>query len=280
MRIRHIQRFWNAGNDSDQCDSVIADRSTFMKSAIMINPGTRLLVDQRSHPWSPATFFYLSGLLACLSAVAIYFDVGLTRFANTEDLPGDLRRIIELSEIFAHGFGVAIACMLIWSLAPSLRRRIPRLICCALLPGMLVLPVKLLVVRRRPAFFYPQFADYVDDTWIGGISDWTLNTAYLTQSFPSAHTATAFGLGIALGWMLPRARFIFFGLALLASFQRIEAGAHWLSDVFAGASIALLVCGFLFQRWGIGHLFDRIERRSNSNLPGETEPEGQDRQVA
>ena len=56
--------------------------------------------------------------------------------------------------------------------------------------------------------------------------------------FPSAHAATAVGLAIALGVLYPRGRWLFIAFAFLAGLQRIEAQAHFASDVLAGAAVA------------------------------------------
>jgi undecaprenyl-diphosphatase len=57
------------------------------------------------------------------------------------------------------------------------------------------------------------------------------------QSFPSAHAATAVGLAIGLSALHPRGRWLFAAFALLAVVQRIEAQAHFSSDVLAGAAV-------------------------------------------
>lgn len=196
------------------------------------------------------------------SGVAVCFDTTFTRFCREGDLSGDLRRIVSLSEIFAHGFGILICVSLIWSITPRLRKFIPRFLCIAILPGLAVHLFKLTIVRRRPSFFKRNFADYVNDTWIG--VDFG-NAEYLTQSFPSAHTATAFGLALGLSWLIPRGRVVFFAFAILASFQRIMAGAHWLSDVLAGVGVAFVVAGLLFQNFGLGQLLYYFENRAGEN---------------
>lgn len=199
-----------------------------------------------------------AGALAIFSGVAVCVDTDVTRFCREGDLSGDLRRIVSLSEIFAHGFGIFICGSLIWTIAPQLRKFIPRFLCIAMLPGLAVNLFKMSVVRRRPSYYKRDFAELVSDTWLGFDLG---NAEYLTQSFPSAHTATAFGLALGLSWLIPRGKVMFFAFAILSSFQRIMAGSHWLSDVFAGAVIAFVVGGLLFQNFGLGHLLYRLENR-------------------
>ncbi|HBE71417.1 MAG TPA: hypothetical protein DDW52_25000 [Planctomycetaceae bacterium] len=58
------------------------------------------------------------------------------------------------------------------------------------------------------------------------------------RSFPSGHSATAWGLAIGLCLAFPRASGVLVFVATLASIQRISSGAHYPSDVLAGAAIA------------------------------------------
>lgn len=63
-------------------------------------------------------------------------------------------------------------------------------------------------------------------------------------SFPSGHTATIVALAAALWWLWPR-HLLFYGLAAaIVAGSRIAAGAHYPSDVIAGALI-----GVLAARW-------------------------------
>ena len=200
------------------------------------------------------------GLLV-LSALAILVDVDLTKHRRSEFISGDFRRIIQLSEIFAHGFGIAITLYLVWRLAPRKRPWLPRLAACAILPGLACQFFKLFIVRYRPAFYFPEYVDQVAETWIGILPGGSLNFAYVTQSFPSAHAATGVGLAIGLVWLFPNCRNFFITLAFLASIQRVVAGAHWLSDVFAGAAVSVVVCGFIFRHKKINAVFAKFEDR-------------------
>jgi undecaprenyl-diphosphatase len=76
------------------------------------------------------------------------------------------------------------------------------------------------------------------------------------QAFPSAHTATAFGLAIGLTWLYPRGRWLFATFAVLVACQRIQSGAHFLSDTFFGAALGCVVAAVCIKyvKW-----FDRFE---------------------
>ena len=135
----------------------------------------------------------------------------------------------------------------IYALTPRLRRFIPRVATCAILPGLTVYLVKFTVPRIRPAKYYPEFPETGAETWLGFAPLTDLNTEYLYQSFPSGHTALAVGLAMGMTWILPRGWFLFFALAGLAAYQRVAFGAHWPSDVFAGAALGAMMGGSLLK---------------------------------
>ena len=219
--------------------------------------------------------------LLCLSIAALPFDAIITANRRSGFLAGDIRRIIQLSEIFGHGFGLAVVGYLIWVLAPAKRCFFPRLIACTILPGLVVHIVKTFVARRRPGFYYPEFTENASETWLGILPAGFPNHEYLTQSFPSAHAATAFGLAIALSWMFPRGRHAFFVFAFLAAIQRVVYGAHWTSDVFVGSAIGILVASLVFSNPRLNNLFARIERqRQEENSRADLEIIGNDQSKA
>ena len=62
---------------------------------------------------------------------------------------------------------------------------------------------------------------------------------YVSDSFPSAHTALAFGVATGLARVYPKQAPVFFILAAWLSFTRIYVGAHFPSDVAAGALLGV-----------------------------------------
>lgn len=54
-------------------------------------------------------------------------------------------------------------------------------------------------------------------------------------SFPSGHATTVFALAVVLALWYPRWRSLFLGLAILVGLSRVVLGAHFPSDVLAGA---------------------------------------------
>ncbi len=203
--------------------------------------------------------------LLLLGALLSRFDVAIISTANPEHWPGDIKRMFMLSEIFAHGFGVALVLYAVWNLSPQRRRYIPRLISCVVFPPITAHMIKLVVKRLRPTTYIseelnPSWPESADPTWLGYGMEVAWNTQYATQSFPSAHAAIVCGLAIGLSYVFPHGRNLFFVTALIASVQRIIFFAHWPSDVAVGAALAFLISGGLVQGWGIGWLCGKFEK--------------------
>lgn len=66
------------------------------------------------------------------------------------------------------------------------------------------------------------------------------------KSFPSAHAAGAFAIAGALSEEHPKQKLLYFGLASLVAWSRVEDDKHHWHDVAAGAAIGL-VCG----KWSV-----------------------------
>ena len=208
-----------------------------------------------------------AALLLLLSIAALPFDVAVAAFHESKMLPGDFRRAVVLSEVFAHGFGLIVIMVSIWLFAPDLRRHLVRLALCGVLAAAVAQLLKLIFARLRPAAYRNlahqlELPDSITATWTEidqPLHAGQVGISYFVQSFPSAHSAMAVGVAAGLCYLLPRGRWLFVALAILACYQRIQCQAHWTSDVFAGAAIGNLVAGLLLQGWGLGWVLARYE---------------------
>lgn len=61
-----------------------------------------------------------------------------------------------------------------------------------------------------------------------------------TNSFPSGHSLFFFALATGVSFYYPRISILFFLAACTIGLARIEAGAHWPSDVLGGALLGIL----------------------------------------
>jgi membrane-associated phospholipid phosphatase len=190
-----------------------------------------------------------SGILIAGAAAGVsWVDVGSREWVQKIGLRGDIERVIKLMEIFAHGTGLLVTGALIWTLAPGYRRSLPRLLAAYGLAGLVVNLTKLLIPRLRPSAG-------VD----ANLPETALNWDYLSQSFPSGHSAAAVALGLSLAILFPRGQWVFMTLAGLACLQRVVFDAHWPSDVLAGAAIGVWAVAVVYRTAWADRLFNRIE---------------------
>ncbi|MDE0736669.1 MAG: phosphatase PAP2 family protein [Pirellulaceae bacterium] len=210
---------------------------------------------------------YLGTLaFALLALPAFALDLPLARYLRDIQLPGDLRDLVRIAEVFAHGWGVLFIVTTVAVLAPQLRHRLPRVIACAAGSGLTALLLKWTIARQRP-----HTCDLQGSVWstFHGLSPWlsgeriTQLSGHQLESFPSGHTATAVGLAIGLSLLLPRGRWLFAFFALLAGLQRMDSGAHFLSDTLVATAVACLISGLCIDRRAGGRWFDRQEKQAS-----------------
>lgn len=196
-----------------------------------------MTISPRQHYVRLAALFLLAGLLATP------LDLPVARTCEAHELPGEFRKVLQLSEVFAHGAGVVFILATIWFVQRLRLGAMLRMVACSFGAGLLADVFKLFVWRVRPARF--DLDGHVLDTfqgflpWLSGPLENAFNWGQ--TSLPSGHVAVAVGLATVLGAMYPRGRYWFYVLAVLVAIQRIVVGAHFLSDVLWGAVPAFLV---------------------------------------
>lgn len=108
---------------------------------------------------------------------------------------------------------------------------------------------KALVPRQRPAFRYPEPRPLMHIPH--------------THSFPSGHATTSFACAATLArFVSRRVAVAFFALAALIAFSRVYVGAHYPSDVVAGALLGLALARALLP------LLGALRRSLRSPRPG------------
>jgi membrane-associated phospholipid phosphatase len=98
------------------------------------------------------------------------------------------------------------------------------------LSGVIINLIKPLVGRLRPKLLFEANLYGFDPFRIG----------YEYNSFPSGHATTVFALAAALTLFFPRWRLSLMGFAAVVGLSRIIVGAHYLSDVMAGAYVGIM----------------------------------------
>ena len=137
-------------------------------------------------------------------------------------------------------FSIGIFLLLLW-----LRRPLPgwEIVFAFLLSGLVVQVVKNFFPMPRPKTLIgdAHYAYFIDGfTHVG------------TASFPSGHTATAFGTAALLSVFTKNKNYslLYLSAALLVAYSRIYLGQHFLQDVLAGALIGVpvaLIVYFVFD---------------------------------
>lgn len=184
-----------------------------------------------------------------LSAIPLFWlDLPLAGFCRAGETPGDIRTIVRLSESFSHGYGALAILIGVAAVTRAGWRRMRPLIAITYLPGLIVTVIKVSVARRRPNANSDSLPASISESFEGVfplISQGTEGIDRAVQSFPSGHTSVAVGLAIALSLAFPRGRWFFAVIAGLSAFQRIDVGAHYISDTAFAAGIAFVVAGLL-----------------------------------
>jgi lipid A 4'-phosphatase len=108
--------------------------------------------------------------------------------------------------------------------------------------GLAVDLIKVVAGRARPKLL---FADH-----FYGFTGLAFHADH--WSFPSGHTATIVALMAALWWLWPRHLLFYIAVAAIVAGSRVVVGAHYLSDVIAGAFVAVVMTRLVAQSFARG----------------------------
>ena len=182
-----------------------------------------------------STLAWLIPLLPIALATAIYFGefqsssfLFVNRF--TQILPDTLWAWLTF---FGNGWGV-------FAMAFPLLLLAPRLLTAGILTGVIAALASTLL---KSWFDLPRPAGLLEDG-----SFYRIGEPLLNRAFPSGHTITAFAIASALYFSVDsdkrRPMLLIFVLAAMVGLSRSAVGAHWLTDVLAGAGVGMW-CGML-----------------------------------
>ena len=180
-------------------------------------------------------------------------------FFHTHKPAGEVRHLLAAAEHFGTPYGQILALLCVAAACGWNEPRVIRIFCGAALAGLAANLAKLCIARTRPSQFDFD-ALRILDSFVGWFPLGRGGSGF--QSFPSAHTASAFGFAALLVWAYPRGRPAFLLLAGLVGLQRVAASAHFPSDVLIGGALGWSVGWLLTGQNRVTRFFDRLERRT------------------
>lgn len=193
--------------------------------------------------------------LICAGFAALVVDAPLSRWAFSGKRLAWLHGFLGSMEPFGQPTAILMTAGAILLCSWRLRPGVPRLVAASLGAGLMADLCKLLVSRVRPrAFDWSGTALATFHEFLPGLGKGSSH-----QSFPSSHTATAMGFGLALATMFPEGRWLFMTATTLVALQRVEAGAHYLSDTCWGAAVGYGVAFVMFHPRLLGRWFSERE---------------------
>ncbi len=123
-----------------------------------------------------------------------------------------------------------------------------------IIPGIFDIIIKKTVNRPRPVVALDSLIKS------GAVHVNLLGRRLSEHSFPSGHSVTAFSLAVALSYMFPGYKKIFYALAFIVAFSRVYDGEHYPLDVIAGG-----ILGYLFARITLA-AYKRIRKINGFNF--------------
>lgn len=201
----------------------------------------------------------LAGACAVAGVLCFAVDLPVASWCATRPLPRELKRLLDLSEIFAHTTGVVTLLVALavldparawaWEMPGASRSggvpaagRAPflRMIAATFAGGIMADLVKLTVTRVRPRALDLAAASSAVETFNRTVASVPDPGHGDLASFPSGHAAVAAGFATMLSWRYPHGTAVFATFAVLAAAQRVFASAHYPSDVCFGASLGVV----------------------------------------
>ncbi len=198
-------------------------------------------------------------VIPCLwlaAAASLAIDLPVANFWRSVKTPGFVVDMLESAETFGNGAGVVLLIVVVYRLGVIGIRAVPRVALASLGSGLVADLFKLSIARTRPRMLSTQQS--VFETFGAWWPSFKAETG--VQSFPSAHVATAVGLAFALSYIYPRGRWVFGSLAMIVALQRLQTGAHFVSDTLAGAAIAWGAVMVLYHAPILSTALNRLER--------------------
>ena len=194
-------------------------------------------------------------VMLIIAAACLSIDLQVARFFRFEKTPSFIREMVQNTEPFGHGIGVVFILMVAIWLNRKQRKSYLLIGAITLGAGLCTNIAKFIIGRARP-----RDLDIASIDILQSFQGWFpyLNGIEASQSFPSGHTTVAFAFAVCMTALHPQAKGIFFFLAAFVAFGRVQCGAHFPSDVFAGAAMGWTVSMLALQKTSFSTLVDHL----------------------
>ena len=200
--------------------------------------------------------------------MCVPFDGRLVEVLGAVRLGGDVRRELEALQQFGQ---LSFSLLIAWAIFLVDRERCRRLLdwlAAGLLTALVLYPAKMLIGRPRPRFddpmgFIGAFGKYPLDPERGMRAGWELGVSGISDlwSMPSGHTAFAVVCAVFLWVAYPKLRALAVTLACVTAAGRLLLGAHYVSDVLAGAALGIAAAVPVVRGFGGVRGLDWVWRR-------------------
>lgn len=211
------------------------------------------------------------GLFGALIGVLYFADHAISGFGTS--LPPELRETFRFLTGFGESDWILVPSLLVFAMAGALHRFTRDRLRAAFgelaalsgfifagvgLPGLAATLLKRLIGRGRPETF-------TDQSPLAFHPNWSM---FEYQSFPSGHATTAFAVAMVVAFIWPRTLSAALVFAGLVAFSRVVVGAHYPTDITAGAVLGVLGAYFVRNLFASrGWLFTRLPEGTHPRKP-------------